>query len=63
MPDPIEVLRGLDADALQERLHQIDQERKALIILLRAARTRDYRPEPILAPRATREKKEASRAQ
>jgi hypothetical protein len=39
--DPVELVRQLDADTIRERLGQLDRERQALMVLLRAAlRTR-----------------------
>jgi hypothetical protein len=36
--DPVAMVRRLDADAISERLHQMERERRALLVLLRAAR-------------------------
>jgi hypothetical protein len=35
--DPVTLVRQLDADALRARLDDLDREREALLILLRAA--------------------------
>jgi hypothetical protein len=40
-PDPQALLAGLDADELARRIRHLDDERAALLILLRAARRRD----------------------
>jgi hypothetical protein len=40
-PDPIYLLRQLTADELAARIGQIDGERQALSVLLRAARARE----------------------
>jgi hypothetical protein len=36
--DPLQLVRGLDADAIRERMAELDRERAALRVLLRAAR-------------------------
>ena len=36
-PDPIELVRTLDPDAIRDRLESLDDEREALRVLLRAA--------------------------
>lgn len=36
-PDPIAIVQQLDAAALRERIDALDRERKALLVLLRAA--------------------------
>jgi hypothetical protein len=38
--DPQALLAGLDADELRRRIEQLDRERSALLVLLRAARAR-----------------------
>jgi hypothetical protein len=43
--DPVRLLDQLDPDALRGRLDQIDRERRALLVLLRAA-LRMGRPHP-----------------
>ena len=35
--DPVELVQRLDAEAIRERLEQLDREREALRVLLRAA--------------------------
>jgi hypothetical protein len=35
--DPAELVRQLDPDAIRRRLDQLDREREALLVLLRAA--------------------------
>jgi hypothetical protein len=35
--DPASLVRQLDADAIRGRLEELDRERKALLVLLRAA--------------------------
>jgi hypothetical protein len=35
--DPVELVRKLDADAIRTRLADLDREREALMVLLRAA--------------------------
>ena len=46
--DPLALLDQLDAAALRRRLDQLDRERSALMVLLRAARARERaaRPSP-----------------
>ena len=39
--NPAELIRSLDSAKLRDRLDQVDQERKALLVLLRAARARE----------------------
>jgi hypothetical protein len=39
--DPVELLRSLDADALQARLERLQAEADALRVLLRSARARE----------------------
>jgi hypothetical protein len=41
--DPVELLRSLSADALQERLDAVLAEADALRVLLRSARARERR--------------------
>jgi hypothetical protein len=36
--DPVALIRHLDADAIRSRLAQMEAERQALLVLLRAAR-------------------------
>ncbi|WP_162671712.1 hypothetical protein [Gemmata massiliana] len=36
--DPLSLIRELDVEALESRIDQLDRERQALLILLRAAR-------------------------
>jgi len=36
--DPVAILRQLDADAIRARLDAMERERRALLVLLRAAR-------------------------
>jgi hypothetical protein len=36
-PDPIALIRQLDPDGIRNRLAQMEQERQALLVLLRAA--------------------------
>jgi hypothetical protein len=36
-PDPVELVRQLDASAIRQRLDALDRERAALLVLLRAA--------------------------
>lgn len=36
-PDPVALLRQLDAGTIRERLAAIERERRALLVLLRAA--------------------------
>lgn len=38
MTDPSQLVRGLNADAIRDRLDELDRERAALKVLLRAAR-------------------------
>jgi hypothetical protein len=38
--DPVAIIDTLDADAIAERLEQLDRERDALRVLLRSARAR-----------------------
>lgn len=38
MTNPTQLVRDLDADAIRVRLSEIDSERRALLVLLRAAR-------------------------
>jgi hypothetical protein len=38
MTNPTQLIRDLDADAIRTRLGEIEQERRALLVLLRAAR-------------------------
>jgi len=47
IPDPLELLRALPADALQARLAALQAEADALRVLLRSARARERRREPI----------------
>jgi hypothetical protein len=35
--DPVELVRSLDAGAIRQRLDDLDRERSALLVLLRAA--------------------------
>jgi hypothetical protein len=35
--DPVEIVRSLDPDAIRDRLDELDRERQALRVLLRAA--------------------------
>jgi hypothetical protein len=44
--DPVELVRQLDADTIRARLDELDRERDALRVLLRAAlrRRRDDQP-------------------
>ena len=44
-PDPVELLRELTADAIQERLLSVEAEADALRVLLRSARARERRDE------------------
>jgi hypothetical protein len=43
---PRELLESLDADQLRHRLDELDRERAAIIVLLRAARARRRRRRP-----------------
>lgn len=38
MTDPSQLVRELNADAIRDRLGELDRERAALLVLLRAAR-------------------------
>ncbi len=38
--DPIEIVRQLDLDTIENRLDEMERERAALLVLLRAARAR-----------------------
>ena len=49
--DPVELVRQLDPDTIRTRLEQIDREREALLVLLRAAR----RAKPLGHPAANAE--------
>jgi hypothetical protein len=42
--DPVQLVRQLDAEAIRDRLDDLDREREALLILLRAAQ-RAQRPD------------------
>jgi hypothetical protein len=42
-PDSIAIIEQLDPAALAERLRNLDDERKAVVILLRAAHAREKR--------------------
>jgi hypothetical protein len=45
--DPVELVRQLDAEAIRHRLDNLDRERAALLVLLRAAlRARNKAPAP-----------------
>jgi hypothetical protein len=45
--DPVELVRQLDAGAIRQRLNDLDRERAALLVLLRAAqRARSDTPTP-----------------
>jgi hypothetical protein len=45
--DPVELVRQLDAEAIRHRLDNLDRERAALQVLLRAAlRARNETPAP-----------------
>ncbi|MBP3957791.1 hypothetical protein J8F10_21270 [Gemmata sp. G18] len=37
MTDPVTLIRDLDADTIRDRLEAIEHERRALLVLLRAA--------------------------
>jgi hypothetical protein len=39
--DPLNVVRSLDADAIRKRIDDLDAERQALMVLLRAAQRMD----------------------
>ena len=45
-PNPAELIRSLSAAKLRDRLDQVEQERKALLVLLRAARVRERQAKP-----------------
>lgn len=50
--DPVALIERLDADAIRKRLDAIDQERRALLVLLRAAlRRRKVGGEAMPCPR------------
>jgi hypothetical protein len=40
-PDPLDVLRNLDAASIRSRMQQLDAEREGLRVLLRAAAARE----------------------
>jgi hypothetical protein len=42
-PDPVAIVRQLDPDDIEQRLDEMEREREALIVLLRAARARRRR--------------------
>jgi len=48
--DPIALVHGLDGEAIRARLDALDQERDALLVLLRATRARERK-----SRRSTRE--------
>lgn len=52
MTDPSRLIRELDVPALRARLEELDRERAALLVLLRAAR-RAAKPDQILPPVTT----------
>jgi hypothetical protein len=41
--DPVALVRDLDAEAIRRRLDDLDRERSALLVLLRAARAKGAR--------------------
>lgn len=41
--DPIAILASLDADAIEAKLTEMDRDREALLVLLRAARRQQKR--------------------
>jgi hypothetical protein len=41
--DPIGLLEQVSADAVRERIAELDDQRRALVVLLRAARARERR--------------------
>jgi len=46
--DPVELVRQLDVDQIRQRLEALEQDRRALLVLLRAAhKTRKRRPKPL----------------
>jgi hypothetical protein len=49
--DPVALVRQLDAGAIRQRIDAIDRERKALLVLLRAAQRaeRDSPRQPVTA--------------
>jgi len=47
---PNEILRSLSAAKLRDRLDQVDQERKALLVLLRAARAQERQTKSAATP-------------
>jgi hypothetical protein len=51
-PDPIELVRQLDAATIRHRLDTLDRERAALLVLLRAAQ-RASRDDPAPAKEVT----------
>ena len=55
--DPETLLQQLSADQISERLRQIERDRRALMVLLRAARARER---PRHAPPPTTERGAAS---
>jgi hypothetical protein len=56
-PDPVSIVKMLDADAIEARLAELDAEATALRVLLRSARAR----EAVLRRRHRREEADASR--
>jgi hypothetical protein len=51
--DPVALLQQLDADAIRRRLADLERERSALLVLLRAARRMQH-DEPALRERVVR---------